>query len=406
MFESSRYLPVAPVTMSPDSYRELMSAERLLRLLTKATMTLGGTARTRARLLGMDERWDRFFVDQAVEDAFAASIARPDALPTSDGFRFLEVNVSAGVGLVVETHTMGQVWRNILGRAGEPPLWTLADPLKALTGFLHRVCDERHIDRKIAIVGEQPTLAEDERRPVYAIEQAFLQASGFEAEVTSPTEFAAPGWNTAPLIFRHMVPFDWTRRDLDPDVFTAVCHADGLVLLPHSSYLIANKKTLALVSAGADWMSAQECALVRKYIPWTRVVEYCGVSYRGRRWDLPELLCRMRSEFVLKEATSCAGWDVLIGRYVCDSTWRQGLDAALRSGNWIAQEYVTAERIPVPLAEVASGDVVEASVEGVISPFLIDGRAAGCATRYALTANRGVVNATAGGVQLNAVASE
>lgn len=396
--------PTHPATLRADAYAELATAaERLLDLLVRTVRSLGGTASERARRLGMDPRWDAFFTDAETEDAHLASIARPDVLVTAEGFRFIEYNVSAALGLGEHHHLLARAWRGIYGRAGRPVDDVLADPYEALAGLLSTAAKARGVDRRVAILSEFESLDGDVRQEAYELERAHLTGSGLDVEVMSPADFtrrrAAAEF---PLVLRHMSPFDWARRGLDLDLYAEVSRAPALVLLPHSSYLVANKKTLALLSAAPTWLTADEADLVRRYVPWTRIVAPGDVEFHGGSRDLPGLVRERRRDLVLKEATSNGGQDVVMGDEVPAADWERLLGRALDSGNWVVQERVVVTPFPVRVLDAADGRLVDGRYTGLLSPFLIGGREAGITQRFSARQG-GLVSLTRWGAQVNGV---
>jgi hypothetical protein len=351
----------------------------------------------------MDPRWDAFFTDQETEDAHLASIARPDVLVTAGGFHFIEYNVSAALGLGEHHHLLARAWRGIYGRSGRPVDGVLADPYEALADLLSAAAKAGGTDRRVAILSEFESLDGDVRQQAYELERAHLTGSGLDVEVMSPADFVRRAAAAEfPLALRHMSPFDWARRGLDLDLYAAVSRAPALVLLPHSSYLVANKKTLALLSTGPDWLTADEADLVRRYVPWTRIVAPGEVDFHGDRRDLPDLVRDRRPHLVLKEATSNGGQDVVMGDEVPAGEWDRLLGQALHTGNWVVQERVVVAPFPVRVLDATSGELVDGRYTGLLSPFLIGGREAGVTQRFSARQG-GLVSLTRWGAQVNGV---
>lgn len=393
-------VPTHPATLRADAYTELTTvALRLLDLLVRTVRGLGDTAARRARALGMDPRWDAFFTDEEIEDTHLASIARPDVLVTGEGFHFIEYNVSAALGLGEHHHLLARAWRDIYARAGHPVDDVLTDPYEALAALL----DKAATGRRVAILSEFESLDGDDRRPAYELERAHLAAAGFDVEVMSPLHFLRHSQNRRfPLALRHMSPFDWARRGLDLDAYAEVSTGPTLVLLPHSSYSVANKKTLALLSAGPDWLTAEEADLVRRYVPWTRIVTPGPVEFHGEKLDLPTLVRDRQYDLVLKEATSNGGQDVVMGDEVSADEWERLLARAVGSGNWVVQQRVVVTPFPVRVLDTTDDTIVDGRYTGLLSPFLIGGREAGITQRFS-PREGGLVSLTRWGATVNGV---
>jgi hypothetical protein len=103
---------------------------------------------------------------------------------------------------------------------------------------------------------------------------------------------------------------------------------------------IDDKALMALLSAAAERefassLSARECSLVRRYIPWTRLVWWNpGAS-------VPSALLKRREMLVLKRTRSLNSLHVHAGYECSPRAWRMLLERAARSRiPWVLQERV------------------------------------------------------------------
>ncbi len=106
--------------------------------------------------------------------------------------------------------------------------------------------------------------------------------------------------------------------------------------------LLSDKRNLALLSENAesqDFTSAER-DLMARHLPWTRQVLEQETLHRGRRVHLPQLLAESRERFVLKKASSLAGRNVHIGKFLSAAEWHDAVRNALDAKDWIVQEYV------------------------------------------------------------------
>ena len=104
--------------------------------------------------------------------------------------------------------------------------------------------------------------------------------------------------------------------------------------------MISNKIVLALLceAAEAGRLGADDTALIRSALPWTRQVKACKVERNGQQHWLPDLLVSARDEFVLKPGEGFGGDGVCIGRNTAAADWERAVASALRQGTWVAQE--------------------------------------------------------------------
>jgi hypothetical protein len=110
--------------------------------------------------------------------------------------------------------------------------------------------------------------------------------------------------------------------------------------------ILSDKRNLVLLSdhAGSDEFTEDERELIRRHIPWTRLVAAGETSFRGRQVRLPEALREHRNDLVLKKASSVGGDFVAVGRYRAPDEWERVIARALWEEDWVVQEYL--ETVP------------------------------------------------------------
>ncbi|WP_254625104.1 hypothetical protein [Myxococcus sp. CA051A] len=106
--------------------------------------------------------------------------------------------------------------------------------------------------------------------------------------------------------------------------------------------VLDDKRNLALLSerVTSSALSAEEQALVRTHVPWSRRVERAHVERGGERVFLPELLSTRREELVLKAGRDFGGASVLLGESTPAPVWDEAARKALDEGGWVVQERV------------------------------------------------------------------
>ncbi|NTX56335.1 hypothetical protein HR086_34075 [Myxococcus sp. CA039A] len=106
--------------------------------------------------------------------------------------------------------------------------------------------------------------------------------------------------------------------------------------------VLDDKRNLALLSerVTSSALSAEEQALVRTHVPWSRRVERADVERGGERVFLPELLSSRREELVLKAGRDFGGASVLLGESTPAPAWDEAARKALDEGGWVVQERV------------------------------------------------------------------
>ncbi len=145
----------------------------------------------------------------------------------------------------------------------------------------------------------------------------------------------------------------------------------------------------------ADLFSAEEHAVIRAHVPWTRVVRDASVTRGGSNVDLLSHLRARRDHLVLKPNDEYGGTGVTLGWETNEHDWDAALDRAVRDGGWVVQERIAIRREPFPVCE---GDaIVERHMLVDLAPYVFRGRLSGFLTRLSAT---GLANVTSGGGQV------
>ncbi|MEY9929082.1 hypothetical protein ABH926_003722 [Catenulispora sp. GP43] len=389
-FTWDSHIPLAPIVLRRELYRAMTdSAVRILDLLDDAARRLGRTPAERLRALGVDPEpylaENPFFLDDRGESDLAACLARPDVLITEQGPKFIEFNVSASIGGMVQTHLLTGLWGAGASAAAAAAAAAYPEPLSAVAALLVRLSRDLGTDPTVAVLGITEHYARPSRA-AFQIEAAHLRRNGVDARVFDPDELATElarrrgfGWRTA---LRRNGAFRWRSSPFGTRPLTELISRGCLLLAPQSSYILADKRLLADLSAGPEWMSQASQELVAARVPWTRRVAAGPVTYQDHDEDLPNLLAKARTRFVLKRATGRAGTEVCVGRATAPAAWEAAIGQAVRAGDWVVQEYLQSCAAKVPLADMRSGEVDVVSVTPVLGPFIIDGSPAGCYVRH------------------------
>ena len=91
----------------------------------------------------------------------------------------------------------------------------------------------------------------------------------------------------------------------------------------------------------ADLFSPEQLDVIRKHIPWTRVVRRGPTTFEGAEHDLVELLRNARERLVLKPNDEYGGSGIVLGWETSAADWEHAIDVALE------RPYVVQQRVPV-----------------------------------------------------------
>ncbi len=177
----------------------------------------------------------------------------------------------------------------------------------------------------------------------------------------------------------------------------AVCVANNFrCKIPHVKAFFAvltDEQNGALFSHG-------ERELIRKHIPWTRVVADVETAHYGQPIELLAFIRKERENLVLKPSDEYGGSGVTLGWDSSEAAWDAAIENALsgKNGAWIVQERIPIRREVFPyIADVGKVDYRDMLVD--FAPYLFRGKLCGFLTRLSAT---GLANVTSGGGQVPA----
>jgi uncharacterized circularly permuted ATP-grasp superfamily protein len=151
--------------------------------------------------------------------------------------------------------------------------------------------------------------------------------------------------------------------------------------------------------------SHQERDLIRRHIPWTRVVQDVGTARYGEQVDLLALIRANRENLVLKPSDEYGGTGVTLGWETSERDWDEAIERAVsatkpgeKSCAWIVQERIPIRREVFPYI-TADKNVEFRDMLVDMAPYLFRGKLCGFLTRLSAT---GLANVTSGGGQVPA----
>ncbi|MEV5752368.1 hypothetical protein AB0L00_31510 [Actinoallomurus sp. NPDC052308] len=400
-------LPVFPLALQPlvlpmESFWELLRATAdLLVLLRKEMLHTAEDRDGRIAALGIDRADCPMFVpDDDFELRHCADMARADVVIGVNGPKFIEFNVGGAFGGMADFHAYQHAWRRIRERAGRPS-FVGVDVWARLATLVERTCAELGVPPSAVVVDHLGDWDPTNTSRTLRLQVDGLRAHGIRARHLELDELldgiGLPGPLREPL---GLGEFDLEdAREVGCDISPARAALDaGFRLIPsQTSWLLHSKKTLARLSEGPPWLTAEERELVDRYVPWSRTMGARTVRWRGRRYDLPRLLIEHQESFLLKGATGCGGKEVVFGARTEPDDWARMIEQGVRTGYPIAQEVVESDTCPVDVM-LESGEIVRVAANSVVSPFCLGGAPAGCLARFAPADRPGVVRCADGAV--------
>lgn len=339
----------------------------------------------------------------------ASTASRLDAFLLPDSLKFAEYNGESPAGsgysetlseIFMELPVMGQFQKKF-----EVHSYPLS--AKLLDALILSYMDWGGSSQRpqIAIVDwdEVPTWSE------FEILQQRFERMGVPTLVADPRELEWDGKSLMAqdkkidLVYRRVLINDVVAKPAECSALVkaysanAVCVANNFrCKIPHVKAFFA----LLTDEQNGALFSHSERELIRKHIPWTRVVADVNTAHYGQHIDLLAFIRKERENLVLKPSDEYGGSGVTLGWETGEATWDEAIERALtaKNGVWIAQERIPIRREVFPyIAQAGKVDYRDMLVD--LAPYLFRGKLCGFLTRLSAT---GLANVTSGGGQVPA----
>jgi glutathionylspermidine synthase len=360
-----------------------------------------------------DEKVRSFMRFSAVEEElfriephynFALVISRLDAFMNDYDIKFLEFNCDSPAGTAF-SDVLEEGFREILSSYSFLDQWKLeyVNRQELLFQALRSCYKEfrqahPHFPEKptVAIVDWDDLPTADE----FVLLQEFFESKGLKTIITSPQRFKIDGNNlladgeTVHLIYRRVITrelidkFDQVQDFVNGAKEHLVCMCN-----PFRSFIVGNKKILDLLTDQRfhQIYNREELEVIRKTIPWTRVLADVKATYNGYLVDLHRFVIDNKDKLVVKAASSYGGKDVFLGRETEQQTWEAVVDRHIASEEWVVQEYVN---IPQEIFPEIDRKVNLKLKKVNINPFAFNGKYGGTISRVS---DKSIINVSAGG---------
>jgi uncharacterized circularly permuted ATP-grasp superfamily protein len=338
--------------------------------------------------------------------ARASTASRLDAFLLPDSLQFAEYNAESPAGLGY-SETLGEVFAEMpaMARFRESfrtrtyPL--MASILEALLAS-YREWGGVASPPQIAIVDWRgvPTWSE------FEILQARFQKLGVPTLVCEPSDLMFDGKTLAAqgkkidLVYRRVLINDILARPAECEALVKAYEAGVACVANTFRCKIPHKKAFFAVltdERNRELFSAEERELIRRHIPWTRLVADVRTTRAGEAIGLLEHVRGRRENFVLKPNDEYGGAGVMLGWEMDAAGWDAALEKAVaaRAGSWVVQEKIAVRREVFPYVE--GGVVTMRDMLVDFAPYLFRGKMCGFLTRLSST---GLANVTSGGGQV------
>jgi len=246
----------------------------------------------------------------------------------------------------------------------------------------------------------------------FQILQERFEKMGIPVELADPRELDFDGKKLMAngkfidLLYRRVLMNDIVAKPKECQAIVEAYGAGAVCVANNFRCKIPHVKTFFAVltdERNGRFFSYDERALIRRHVPWTRVVEDAKTDYKGRPIELLAFIRKNQGKLVMKPSDEYGGMGVTLGWEVDKKHWERAMEQALpggrlakEHGSWIAQERIPMRREMFP--HICKGHKVEFRDMLVdFAPYLFQGKVAGYLTRLSSTS---LANVTSGGGQI------
>jgi hypothetical protein len=210
------------------------------------------------------------------------------------------------------------------------------------------------------------------------------------------------------LVYRRVLINDIVARPKECEALVKAYEAQAVCVANNFRCKIPHVKAFFAVlteQKNAKLFSSEELEMIRRHVPWTRVVEDVKTDYHGKPIALLDYIRTNQSDLVLKPSDEYGGTGVTLGWEVDAKIWEKSIQAALPGGKsatehgcWIVQEKIAMRRGEFPYIG-ANGKVEFRDMLVDLAPYMFRGKLSGFLTRLSSSS---LANVTSGGGQIPA----
>ncbi|HEX8180501.1 MAG TPA: hypothetical protein VF525_13220 [Pyrinomonadaceae bacterium] len=330
--------------------------------------------------------------------------ARLDSFLTEDAYSFVELNGESPAGIAwadvaFEIFSALPVMRRFTERYEVHPLsgrpLMLEVLLRAYREFLGRT-PERPPHIAIVDLKGLPTQKE------FELFVEYFEREGYPARVCAPEELTfqdgrlRAGAFEIDIVYKRLLVNEYLPvMQAQPALLDAYRARAICMVNSFRSKLIHKKALFAVLTDArhAHLFSAEERAVIRAHVPWTRKVRAEQTAHYDEQIDLLDFAAHNRDRLVLKPNDDYGGHGIYIGWNTDERAWAAALNHALADGDYLLQERVPTARETFP-ALMADGSFAFAEQLVDLDPLLFYGKVGSAFTRLSSTE---LANVTAGG---------
>jgi hypothetical protein len=229
--------------------------------------------------------------------------------------------------------------------------------------------------------------------------QSFFASRGVPAVVCAPEQLEYErgklryGAFHIDLVYKRVVINELlVRCDDSHPLISAYLAGDVCLVNSFRCKLIHKKAAFELLTdeTNASWFTPRELEVIRRTVPWTRLVSQRKTHHRGQEVDLIEYVLKNPWEFVLKPNDDYGGRGISFGERASAAEWEEAVGEAL-AGDYVVQEKIEPRMEVFPIFGESGWALQPMYVD--TNPFLFAGHVEGGLVRLS---DSPVVNVTSG----------
>jgi hypothetical protein len=344
----------------------------------------------------------------------ASTASRVDAFLLPDSLKFTEYNGESPAGSGY-TETLSEIFRSLPVMKGFSEQFEIHSyPLSArlLDALLSTYRDwggtSQTPQMLITDWKEVPTWSE------FEILKARFEALRVPVVLADPREL---DWNgktlsakgkKIDLVYRRVLINDIVARPKECAALVKAYESQTVCVANNFRCKIPHVKAFFAVlteQRNANLFASEELEVIRRHVPWTRVVEDVNTDYQGQPIALLDYIRKNQSNLVLKPSDEYGGTGVTLGWEIDANQWENSIQQALLDGTspkeqgcWIVQEKIAMRRGEFPYIN-ADGKVEFRDMLVDLAPYMFRGKLSGYLTRLSASS---LANVTSGGGQIPA----
>jgi uncharacterized circularly permuted ATP-grasp superfamily protein len=339
----------------------------------------------------------------------ASTASRLDAFLLPDSLKFAEYNGESPAGSGY-TETLSEVFRDLpvmkeFAKSFEVHSYPLSAKLldALIATYLDWGGDSKRPQMLITDWREVPTWSE------FEILKSRFERMGVPVEIADPRDLVFDGKTLAAhgkkidLVYRRVLINDILARPAECKALVDAYQANAVCVANNFRCKIPHVKAFFAVltdEKNAGMFSFDEREMIKKHVPWTRVLADVPTAHYGEHIELLAHVRRERERLVLKPSDEYGGSGVTLGWETSESEWDAAIEKAIsaKDGAWIVQERIPIRREVFPWVQ-PNGSVEFRDMLVDFAPYLFRGKLCGFLTRLSAT---GLANVTSGGGQVPA----